>query len=94
MGKLYDTKGKRVEDLFLKIGRTYEGDPIDWKQEATVSKTRYFPHAAGKSEGSKEHDKSEALDMSKEKFIGMAIKEEPKDENIPAKTRRFMRSHS
>ena len=34
LGKLYDTEGKRVEDLFLKTGRAYEGDPIDWKQEA------------------------------------------------------------
>ena len=47
MAKLYDTDGKHVEDLFLKTGRTYEGDPIDWKQEAAVSKTRYFPHTAG-----------------------------------------------
>ena len=98
MGKLYDTKGKCIEDLFLKMGRTYEGDPIDWKQEAVVSKTRYFPHTAGESKGSEEHDTSEALDTSEDKFItrviGMAIKEEPKDENIPAKTRRFMRSHS
>ena len=80
------------------MGRTYEGDPIDWKQEAAVSKTRYFPQTASKPEGSKEHDTSEALDTSEEKFItrviGMAIKEEPKDENIPAKMRRFMRSHS
>ena len=29
MGKLYDTEGKRIEDLFLKMGRTYEGDPIN-----------------------------------------------------------------
>ena len=34
MGKLYDTKGKHVEDLFLKKGRAYEGDPINWKWEA------------------------------------------------------------
>ena len=27
--KLYDTEGKCIEDLFLKMGRTYEGDPID-----------------------------------------------------------------
>ena len=98
MGKLYDTEGTCVEDLFLKTGRTYEGDPIDWKQEAAVSKMRYFPHTAGESEGSKEHGMSEALDTSEERFItrviGMAIKEEPKDENIPAKMRRFMRSHS
>ena len=50
------------------------------------------------TEGSKEHDTSEAWDTSEEKFITrvirMAIKEEPKDENIPAKTRRFTRSHS
>ena len=42
-GKLYDTEGKRVGDLFLKMGRAYEGDPIDWKQEAAVPKARYFP---------------------------------------------------
>ena len=94
MGKLYDTKGKCIEDLFLKMGRTYEGDPINWKQEAAVPKTRYFPQTAGEPKGSEEPDTLEVLDMSEEKFItrviGMAIKEEPKDENIPAKTR----SHS
>ena len=97
-GKLYDTKGTCIEDLFLKMGRTYEGDPIDWKWEAVVSKTRYFPQAASELKGSEEHDTSEALDTSEEKFItrviGMAIKEEQKDENILAKTRRLMRSHS
>ena len=85
MGKLYDTEGKRIEDLFLKMGRAYEGDLI-------------FPHTAGESEGNEEHDKSEALDMSEEmvntRVIGMAIKEESKDEEIPVKMRRFMRSHS
>ena len=183
MGKLYYTKGKCIEDLFLKTGRVYEGDPIDWKQEAkevlevdeenviyefmnkagpdaplplvgtqikaselrpvkaAIPKTRYFPRTAGESpqpvvwvmisqdkgfanqlvqqvplpqahseiyrqigvnpftsKGSEEHDTSEALDKSAEKVITrvlrMAIKEEPKDEDIPAKTRRFMRSHS
>ena len=98
MGKLYDTKGKHIEDLFLKMGRACEGDPINWKQEAAVPKTRYFPHTAGESEGSEEHDMSEALDTSEEKVItrviGMAIKEESKHENIPAKMRRFTRSHS
>ena len=34
MGKLSDTEGKCIEDLFLKMGRAYEGDPIDWKWEA------------------------------------------------------------
>ena len=77
-GKLYDTEGTHVEDL-LKMGRTYEGDPIDWKREAVVSKTGYFPQTAG-----------EFIT----RVIRMAIREEPKDENIPAKTRRFMRSHS
>ena len=98
MGKLYDTKGTHIEDMFLKMGRTYEGDPIDWKWEAVVSKTRYFPQTASEPKGSEEPDTSEALDMSEEKFItrviGMAIKEEPKDENIPAKMRRFTTSHS
>ena len=98
MGKLYDTEGTCVEDLFLKLGRTYEGDPINWKWEAAASKMRYFPHTSGESEGSEEHGMLDALDTSEEKFItrviGMAIKEEPKDENIPAKTRRFARSHS
>ena len=98
MGKLYDTEGKCIEDLFLKTGRTHEGDPIDWKQEAAVPGTRYFPQKAGKPEGSKEPDTLEVLDMSEEKFItrviGMAIKEEPKDEDIPTKMRRFTRSHS
>ena len=97
-GKLYDTKGKHVEDLFLKMGRTYEGDPIDLKQEAVVSKTRYFPQTAREPKGSKEPDTSEAWDTSEEKFItrviGMAIKEVLKDGNIPAKKRRFTRSHS
>ena len=96
--KLYDTKGKHVEDLFLKMGRAYEGDPIDLKQEAAVPKTRYLPRTAGESEGSEEHDTSEALDTSEEKVITrvirMVIKEELKDEDIPTKMRRFMRSHS
>ena len=82
-GKLYDTKGKCIEALFLKTGGAYEGD---------------FPQTAGKPKGSEEPDRLEALDTSEEKFItrviGMAIKEEPKDENFPAKMRRFMRSHS
>ena len=98
MGKLSDTEGKCVEDLFLKMGRTYEGDPIDWKQEAVVPKTRYFPQTAGKPEGSKEPDTSEVLDTSEEKFITrvirMAIEEEPKDGSVPEKMRRFTRSHS
>ena len=34
MGKFYDTKGKCIEGLFLKTGRAYKGDPINWKQEA------------------------------------------------------------
>ena len=97
-GKLYDTKGKRVEDLFLKTQRAYEGDPIDWKQKAVVPKTRYFPHTAGEPKGGEEHDMSEALDMSEKKFItrviGMAIKEELKDEDIAVKMRRFTRSQS
>ena len=97
-GKLYDTEGKHIEDLFLKMGRTYEGDPINWKQEAVVPKTRYFPQAAGKPKGSKEPDTLEALDTSEEKvitrMIEVAIKKELMDENIPAKMRRFMRSHS
>ena len=79
MGKLYDTEGKCVEDLFLKMGRTYEGDPIDWKQEAAVPKTRYFPQTASEPEGSEEPDTLEVLDTSEEKFITrvirMAIKE-------------------
>ena len=33
MGKLYDTEGKRVEQIFPKTGRAYEGDPIDWNKE-------------------------------------------------------------
>ena len=98
MGKLYDTKGKCIEDLFLKMGRTYAGDPIDWKQESAVQGTRYFPQRTGRPKGSEEHDTSEVLDKSEEKFItsviGMAIKEEPKDEDIPTKTVRFTRSHS
>ena len=97
MGKLYDTEDKHIEDLFLKMGRTYEGDPTDWKQEAVVQGIRYFPQGAGKPEGSEEPDTSEVLDTSEEKFItrviGMAIKEELKDEDIPTKTRRFTRSH-
>ena len=34
MGKLYDTEGKRVEQIFTKTGRAYEGDSIDWNKEA------------------------------------------------------------
>ena len=99
MGKLYDTKDKCVvEDLFLKMGRTYAGDPIDWKQESVVPGTRYFPQRTGKPKGSEEHDMLEVLDTSEDKFITrvirMAIKEEPKDEDIPTKMRRFTRSHS
>ena len=33
-GKRYDTEGKRVEQIFTKTGRAYEGDPIDWNKEA------------------------------------------------------------
>ena len=33
-GKLYDTEGKCIEALFLKMERAYEGDPINWKWEA------------------------------------------------------------
>ena len=33
-GKLYDTEGKRVEQIFTNMGRAYEGDPIDWNNEA------------------------------------------------------------
>ena len=47
-GKLYDTKGKHIEDLFLKTRRTYAGDPINWKQESAVPGTRYFPQKTGK----------------------------------------------
>ena len=32
-GKLYDTEGKRVEQIFTKTGRAYEGDPIDRNKE-------------------------------------------------------------
>ena len=32
-GKLYDTEGKRVEQIFTKTGRAYEGDLIDWNIE-------------------------------------------------------------
>ena len=82
----------------LKTGRTYEGDPTDWKQEAVVQGIRYFPQGVGEPEGSEEPNMSEVLDTSEEKFItrviGMAIKEEPKDEDIPTKMRRFTRSHT
>ena len=33
MGKLYNTEGKRVEQIFTKTGRAYEGDLIDWNKE-------------------------------------------------------------
>ena len=33
-GKLYDTEGKRVEQIFTNTGRAYEGDLIDWNKEA------------------------------------------------------------
>ena len=33
-GKLYDTEGKRVEQIFTNMGRAYEGDLIDWNKEA------------------------------------------------------------
>ena len=31
--KLYDTEGKRMEQIFTKTGIAYEGDPIDWNKE-------------------------------------------------------------
>ena len=31
-GKLYDTEGKRVEQIFTNMGRAYEGDLIDWNR--------------------------------------------------------------
>ena len=37
MGKLYDTEGKRVEQIFTKTGRAYEGDPIDLEQRGERS---------------------------------------------------------
>ena len=33
-GKLYDTEGGRVEQIFTGTGRAYEGDPVDWNNEA------------------------------------------------------------
>ena len=32
-GKLYDTEGKRVEQIFTITGGAYEGDLIDWNKE-------------------------------------------------------------
>ena len=32
-GKLYDTEGKRVKQIFTSTGRACEGDPIDWNKE-------------------------------------------------------------
>ena len=32
--KLYDTEGKRVEQIFTNMGRAYEGDLIGWNKEA------------------------------------------------------------
>ena len=32
-GKLYDTEGKRVEQIFTNMGRAYAGVPIDWNKE-------------------------------------------------------------
>ena len=34
MRKLYDTEGRRVEQIFTRTGRAYEGDPVDWNKEA------------------------------------------------------------
>ena len=31
--KLYNTEGRRVEQIFTKSGRAYEGDPVDWSKE-------------------------------------------------------------
>ena len=31
---MYDTKGKRVEQIFTSTGRAYEGDLINWNKEA------------------------------------------------------------
>ena len=30
---MYDTKGKRVEQIFISTDRAYEGDPIDWNKK-------------------------------------------------------------
>ena len=32
-GKLYDSEGKRVENIFKKTRKAYPGDPIDWDEE-------------------------------------------------------------
>ena len=34
MGKLCYTEGRRVEQIFTKTGRAYEGDLVDWSKEA------------------------------------------------------------
>ena len=31
---MYDTEGRRVEQIFTKTGRAYEGDLVDWSKEA------------------------------------------------------------
>ena len=33
MGKLCNTEGRRVEKIFTKTGRAYEGDLVDWNKE-------------------------------------------------------------
>ena len=34
MRKLYNTEGRRVEQIFTRTGRAYECDPVDWNKEA------------------------------------------------------------
>ena len=34
MGKMYDTEGRRVEQIFTRTGRAYEGDPVDWNKDS------------------------------------------------------------
>ena len=34
-GKLYESKGKRVENIFKKTRKAYPDDPIDWDEEVT-----------------------------------------------------------
>ena len=32
-GKLYDSEGKRVKNVFKKMRKAYPDDPIDWDKE-------------------------------------------------------------
>ena len=80
-GKLYDTKGKRIEDHKAVVTK------IRYFPQ-TVSE----PKGSEEPDMLEVLDTSEEKFITR--VIGMAIREESKGEDIPTKVRRFTRSHS